>query len=87
MSYACVLTHLQELCVDLELWNRPALLRGGLSALLDPTEQVVDGPGNDTQLVLPDVDIEARSHGVGLPRTRLDEGEKTGSSVIILNRN
>lgn len=63
----CVFLHLQELCVDLELRDRPALLGGGLSALLDPPEQVVDSPGNDTRLILTDVNIEASSHGVGLP--------------------
>lgn len=80
-----VFLHLQELCVDLELRNRPALLGGSLSALLDPSEQVVDGPGNDTQLVLSDVDVEAGSHGVGLPRTRLDTGEKTSESSVTLS--
>lgn len=74
---ACVFLHLQELCIDLELRNRPALLGGGLSALLDSSEQVVHGPGNDAQLILSDVDIEASSHGVRLPRTRLDREEKT----------
>lgn len=72
LSCVCVCLHLQELCVDLELRNRPALLGGGLSPLLDPSEQVVDSPRNDTQLVVSDVDVEAGSHGVGLPRTRLD---------------
>lgn len=78
----CVFLHLQELCVDLELGNRPALLGGSLSALLDASEQVVDGAGNDTQLVLSDVDIEAGSHGVRLPRPCLDVGEKTESSIM-----
>ena len=79
----CVCLHLQELCVDLELRNRLALLGGSLYALLDPPEQVVDGAGNDTELFLSDVDVEAGSHGVGLPRTRLDEGEKKESSVTL----
>ena len=80
----CVFVHLQELCVDLELRHRLALLGGTLYALLDPPEQVVDGAGNDTELFLSDVDVEAGSHGVGLPRTRLDnKGEKTESSVTL----
>lgn len=76
--------HLQELCVDLELRNWPALLSGSLSALLNASKQVVDGPGNDTQLVLSDVDVEAGSHGVGLPRTRLDKGQKTELESVTL---
>lgn len=81
----CVFPHLQELCIDLELRNRPALLCGSLSPLLNPSEQVVDGPGNDAQLFLSDVDVEAGSHGVGLPRTRLDMEEKTESSLTLSN--
>lgn len=80
----CVFLHLQELCIDLEFRNRPALLSGGLSALFDSSEQVVHGPGNDAQLVLSDVDIEASSHGVRLPRTRLDREEKTGGWVGVM---
>lgn len=64
--------HLQELCVDLEFRDRPALLCGSLSALLHPSEQVVDSAGNDSQLILSDGDVEAGSHGVSLPRACLD---------------
>lgn len=71
-----VFVHLQELRVDLELGDRPALLGGGLSPLLNPSEQVVDGSGNDTELVVSDVDVEACPHGVCLPRTRLDKEQK-----------
>lgn len=84
-SVCFVLLHLQELCVDLELGNRPALLGGSLSALLDPSEQVVDGTRNDTQLVLLDADVEAGSHGVRLSRTRLRAGEETDASVSLSN--
>lgn len=77
----CVFLHLQELCIDLELRNRPALLCGSLSPLLYPLKQVIDGPGNDTQLVLSDVDVEASSHGVGLPRTCLEVEDNIESSV------
>lgn len=72
-----VFVHLQELRVDLELGDRPALLGGGLSPLLDASEQVVDGSGNDTELVVSDVDVEARPHGVRLTRTRLDKEQKS----------
>lgn len=75
--FVCVFLHLQELCIDLELRNWPALLSGSLSAVLDASKQVVDGPGDDTQLVLSTIDVEAGSHGVGLPRTRLDKRPKT----------
>lgn len=85
--FPCVFLHLQELRVDLELRHRLALLGGGLSALLDPPEQVVDGAGNDTRLVLSDVDVEARSHGVRLPRTCLDSGKGRQSSVTLPNGN
>lgn len=64
--------YLQELCVDLKLRNGPALLGGGPSARLDPSEQVVDGPGDDAQLLLADVDVEAGPHGVRLSRACLD---------------
>lgn len=76
-----VFPHLQELCIDLELRNRPALLGGSPSPLLDPSEQVVDGPRNDSQLIVSDVDVEAGSHGVGLPRTRLDMKEREEPQV------
>lgn len=68
--------YLEELGVDLKLGYRPSLLLSGLSALLDALEEVVDGSRNDTQLVVYDVDVKARPHGVGLPRTRLDGEEK-----------
>lgn len=68
----CKLWHLQELCIDLELGDRPALLRGSLSTLLDSPEQVVDGAGNYTQLIVSDVDVKAGSHRVGLPRACLE---------------
>lgn len=70
--------HLQELCINLELGDRPALLRGSLSALLDSPEQVVDGAGNYTQLIVSDVDVKAGSHRVGLPRACL---ENTGTEI------
>lgn len=60
------MAYLQELRVDLELGDGPALLGGCLSALLHPPEQVVDGARNDALLVVSDVDVEAGSHGVRL---------------------
>lgn len=60
-------SHLQELGVDLELGGRAALLLGRLPALLDAFEQVVDGSRDDPQVLVGDVDIEARPHCVGLP--------------------
>lgn len=68
--------YLQELGVDLELRYGPSLLLGGLPALLDALEEVVDGAGDDAQLLVWNVDVKARPHGVGLPRTRLQEEEK-----------
>lgn len=31
-----------------------------------------DGPGDDANLVVPDADVKACTHGVGLPRTSLE---------------
>lgn len=59
--------YLEELSVDLELGYGESLLLGGLSALLDALEEVVDGAGDDAQLLFDDVDVKARPHGVGLP--------------------
>lgn len=59
--------YLEELGVDLELWYGASLLLGGLSALLDAFEEVMDGTGDDAQLLVDNVDVEARPHGVGLP--------------------
>lgn len=59
--------YLEELGVDLKLGYGASLLLGGLLALLDTLEEVVDGAGDDTQLLIRDVDVEARPHGVGLP--------------------
>lgn len=72
----CGFWHLQELCINLELGDRPALLRGSLSALLDSPEQVVDSAGNYTQLIVSDVDVKAGSHSVGLPRTCLEHSNR-----------
>lgn len=68
----CEFWHLQELGINLELGDRPALLRGSLSALLDSLEQVVDSTGNYAQLIVADVDVKAGSHSVGLPRACLE---------------
>lgn len=68
--------YLQELGVDLELGGGAALLLGGLLALLDALEEVVDGPRDDTQVLVRDVDVEACPHGVGLPRARLQDREE-----------
>lgn len=67
--------HLQKLGVDLKLGHGAALLLRRLPSLLDALEEVVDGAGDDAQLFIGDVDVEARAHGVGLPRARLDEQE------------
>lgn len=69
--------YLEKLGVDLKLGYGASLLLGGLSARLDALEEVVDGAGDDTQLLIPDVDVKPRPHGVGLPRTSLDGEEKT----------
>lgn len=69
-------SYLQELGVDLELGGGAALLLGGLPALLDALEEVVDGSRDDAQLLVQDVDVKARPHGVGLPRARLQEQEE-----------
>lgn len=58
---------LQELSVDLELGHGPSLLLGGLTTLLDAFEEVVDSTWNDAQLLVHNVDVEARPHGVRLP--------------------
>lgn len=59
--------HLEELGVNLKLRHRASLLLGGLSALLDALEEVVDGARDDTKLLINDVHVKARTHGVGLP--------------------
>jgi len=69
--------YLEELGVDLELGGGASLLLGGLAPLLDALVEVVDGTRDDAQLLLADVDVEARAHGVGLPRARLDRQEET----------
>lgn len=69
-------SYLQELGIDLELGGGAALILGGLPALLDALEEVVDGSRDDAQLLVQDVDVEARPHGVGLPRARLQEQEE-----------
>ncbi len=60
-------TYLEELGVDFKLRYGASLLLGGLSALLDAPEKVVDSAGDDTQVFIRDVDVKARPHGVGLP--------------------
>lgn len=52
------------------------MLLGGLSAFLNALEQVVDGSRDDPQVLVGDIDIEARSHCVGLPRARLEQQEE-----------
>lgn len=69
-------SYLQELGVDLELGGGAALLLGGLPSLLDALEQVVDGSRDDAQVLVGDVEVEARPHGVRLPRARLQEQEE-----------
>ena len=59
--------YLEELCVDLELGDGAALLLRRLPPLLDASEEVVHGAGDDAQLLLRDVHVEARPHGVRLP--------------------
>lgn len=68
--------YLEKLGVDLKLGHGAALLLRGLLALLDALEEVVDRPGDYTQLFIGDIDVEARPHGVGLPRACLDEKEE-----------
>ena len=75
-------TYLQELCVDLELGYRLALLCGGLPSFLNASEEVPDCPGNDAQLLLTDVHVKPCAHGVGLSRTSLGEREKKGEDMI-----
>lgn len=69
MIYDAVKTsvYLEELGVDLKLRYGASLLLGRLSALLNALEEVVDGAGDDTQLLIYDVDVKTRPHGVGLP--------------------
>lgn len=59
--------YLEELCVDFKLWYRTSLLLGGPPALFNALEEVVDSTGDDTQLFVCYVDIEASPHGVRLP--------------------
>lgn len=75
-------TYLQELCVDLKLGYRLALLCGGLPSFLNAPEEMSDCPGNDSQLLLTDVHVKPCTHGVGLPRTSLGEREKKGVDMI-----
>lgn len=44
--------NLEELGIDLKLRNGAALLLGGLPPLLDALEEVMDGAGDDAQLLL-----------------------------------
>lgn len=62
-----VAPYLEELGADLELGNRASLLLSDSSALLDTFEEVMDGTGDDAQLLVYDVDIKPCPHGVGLP--------------------
>lgn len=59
--------HLEELGVDLKLRYGASLPLSSLSTLLDALEEMVDGAGDDAQLFICDVDIEARPHCVRLP--------------------
>lgn len=63
--------HLEELGADFELRRLAAGLLGTLPAVLDSLKQLVNSPRDDALLLLAQVHIEARPHGVGLPRTRL----------------
>lgn len=74
MTYLGV--YLKELGVNLKLRYGASLLLGGLAAFLNALEEVVDGARDDTQLLIWDVDVKACSHGVCLPWSRLDAGEK-----------
>lgn len=74
-------THLQELGADFKLGWLDAGLLGPHPPALDSLEQLVDGPRDDSLLVLAQTDVEARPHGEGLPRTRL----KHSSQLLLHN--
>ena len=65
------IAHLEELGADFELGRLAAGLLGTIPAVLDSLKQLVNSPRDDALLLLAQVHIEARPHGVGLPRTRL----------------
>lgn len=73
--------YLEELGVDLKLRYGASLLLSGLSTLLDALEEMVDGAGDDAQLFICDIDVEARPHRVRLPWTGL-RGEMKMSEIL-----
>src|SRR4029434_11344254 len=76
-----MLSYLQELGVDLELRHRASLCDSGLLPLLHALEEVGDCPWDDALLLVHDVDIEARAHGVRLPRARLCDETNTHTNT------
>lgn len=66
-----IFTDLYELGVDFEVRGRNIVFFGLPLALLDSLEQVVHGPGNDTDLILWKIHIKPCPHGVSLPRPGL----------------
>lgn len=73
--------YLKELGADFKLWWLAAGLLGTFLPVLDSLKELMNGPRDDSLLLLAKTQIEARSHGVGLPRTRLKPHFRNNSKL------